>query len=282
MGSCTGPEKQGLDLNYAADTDLHSMPSLIDRANTLVLMPHTEYWSTAMRAKVDASVAAGTKLASFGGNQIYWRIDPMSSSLTGPDREYEIFRTGDTSRFRDPPDANPEQNLLGAMFGCMHMDGAATPNDTWLWQGIAKTSIPHLAQGEVDSVQEQYPMPAGLQVLTTMTLDACNRNDDPRADIVAVDSGSGGRVFHASTFSWVCMLHGYCPWTGWTPTTTAQLQVGQATMNIFSWLDSGTVEAPQSLTAERSGLRSFKAQRQGELRPLSGMPRLEPPFEEEM
>jgi hypothetical protein len=272
-------EKQGFDLNYAADTDLHGRPYLVDRADTLVLMPHTEYWSTSMRATTDTAVANGKNLASFGGNQIYSRINPMPSPLTGADREYEIFRTGDTSRFRDAPDAHPEQILLGAMFGCMHMDGAATPNSSWLWQGVRRDVIPHLAQGEVDNVHNQYQKPIGLQVLTTIPLDVCNSSDEPRMDIVAVDSGAGGRVFNASTHSWVCMLYGYCPWAGWSPTSTAQVQIGQATMNVFSWLDHGTAGPALRGAEQNDRLAEFKHQQIGTLNPLSGMPPLEPPYE---
>ena len=271
-------EKQRFDLNYAADADIHGKPHLVDHSGTVVLMPHTEYWSTAMRKTTDAAVAAGKNLASLGANQIYWRINPQPSTLTGADREFEIFRTGDTSRFRDSPDPNPEQSLLGAMFGCMHMDGAAKPNGTWLWEGVSTGVVPHLAQGEVDYVQPDFSVPAGLQVLSTMPLDVCNRVGEPRADIVAVDSGTGGRVFNASTHAWVCMLYGRCPWAGWAPTSTAMVQIGQATMNVFSWLDAGTAVSSLAPTAGNERLAAFRAQRIGTLSPSSGMPPLEPPL----
>jgi hypothetical protein len=154
-------------------------------------MPHTEYWSVAMRRAVDSDVASGKKLASLGANQIYWRINPKSSPPTGADREYEIFRTGDTSRFRDSPDPHPEQSLLGAMFGCMHMDDSGTPNNTWLWRGVSKSTIPHLAQGEVDHVQDEFPKPDGLEVLTT-TGPSCSRSPNPRTAAASTTSGSNG------------------------------------------------------------------------------------------
>jgi hypothetical protein len=270
-------EKQGYDLNYAADSDLHGRAYLADRAATLVLMPHTEYWSTAMRMTTDDAVAGGMNLASFGANQAYWRINPKPSTVTGADREFEIFRTGDTSLFRVAPDPNPEQSLLGAMFGCKLMDAAATPNDTWLWEGVSRSAVPHLAQGEVDYVHDGFHQPAGLDVLTTLTFPVCNRPGELRMDIVAVESGTGGRVFNASTHSWVCMLYGHCPWSGWVPTSAAQVQMGQATMNVFSWLDSGTAAALSG--SDGSRLAAFRSQRIGTLRPLSGMPPLEPPVE---
>jgi hypothetical protein len=265
-------EKQGFDQNYIADTDLDSMPGFYDRANTMVLLSHTEYWSTAMRQTVDAGIAQGRNLASMGANQLYWRINPQASSLTGTDREFEIFRTGDTARFRDEPDPHPEQAVLGAMFGCMHMDGTGTPNNTWLWQGVAKAPIPHLAQGEVDKVIPDFPVPAGVQVLTTIPLDACNSVGEVKADIVAVVHPSGSRVFNASTHSWNCMLNGACPY-GWVPSSAAQTQLGQATMNAFSWIGEAQA-ADSSPTSFR-----FKPQVIGVLRPTSGMPPLEPPVE---
>jgi hypothetical protein len=265
-------EKQGFDLNFAADTDLESLPEIYDRANTMVLLSHTEYWSAAMRRTVDAGVARGKNLASLGANQVYWRIKPQASPLTGADREFEIFRTGDTGRFRDAPDPHPEQSLLGAMYGCMHMDGTGTPNDTWLWQGVARTPIAHLGQGEVDKVIPDFPIPAGVQILTTIPLDACNFTGAVKADIVAHIHPSGGRIFNAGTHSWNCMLNGACPY-GWVPTSTAQTQLGQATMNAFSWI--GEADA-----ADRSATSfKYKPQVVGVLDPLSGMPALEPPVE---
>jgi hypothetical protein len=98
--------------------------------------------------------------------------------------------------------------------------------------------------------------------------------------IVAVDNGTGGRVFNASTHSWACMLYGHCPWATWAPTTTAQVQIGQPTMNAFSWLDAG--RALSALGADARGpLAVFRSQRIGELRPLSGMPALEPPLDQD-
>jgi hypothetical protein len=269
-------EKQGYDLTYAADTDMHTMPQMVDRAKTLVLLSHTEYWSTAMRATADTAVASGKNLVSLGANQIYNRINPKASTLTGVDREYEIFRSGDTSRFRDAPNPNPEQALLGAMYGCQHMTvGTGTPNDTWLWQGVSKTPIAHLAAGETDQVLSAYSMPAGVQILTSVPIDACNVAGDPHIDIVAYVAPGGGKVFNASTHSWNCMLAGACPY-GWTPTATAVTQMGQATRNIFTWIDT---PATSTATVLRSTdkLPGYTPQVVGKVAPTSGMPSLDEP-----
>jgi hypothetical protein len=259
-------EKQGYDLTYAADTDLNAKPQLYNNAKTLVLLSHSEYWSTAMRAVADNGVAAGKNLVSLGANQIYTRINLKPSSLTGADREYEVFRSGDTSRFRDAPNPNPEQSLLGSMFGCMHMTvGTATPNDSWLWQGVSKTPIPHLAAGEVDKVQSAYGIPAGNEILTTIPVDACNTPEQPYADIVARSTPSGGKVFNAGTHAWNCLLIGSCPY-GWTASSESPTQIGQATRNIFNWVNTLAAPSPPQVT--------------GVMTPSPGMPALDAPSED--
>jgi len=232
-------EKQGLDVNYATDMDLHSK-SLYDHTKTLVLMAHSEYWSTAMRAKVDTAVTQGKNLASFGGNQMYWRVNPKPSTLTGVDREYEIFRTGDTNQFRLATPPAPEQKILGSMFGCMHMDDTLTPNNSWLWNGVDKTPILHYARGETDQVFKTFDQPSGLQVLTSVPLTQCGVGTNPlRADLTAVIHPGGGRVFNASTHAWGCILGGSCSGTA-PPTPLAQQQLSQATLNVFAWINAGT------------------------------------------
>jgi hypothetical protein len=74
------------------------------------------------------------------------------------------------------------------------------------------------------------------------------------------------------------MLYGHCPWAGWAPTSTAMVQIGQATMNVFSWLDAGTAVSSLAPTAGNERLAAFRAQRIGTLSPSSGMPPLEPPL----
>jgi hypothetical protein len=75
------------------------------------------------------------------------------------------------------------------------------------------------------------------------------------------------------------MLYGHCPWSDWNPTSTAPVQIGQATMNVFSWLDSGTAVADPRRSDPGDPLAVFERQRIGTLMPLSGLPPLEPPIE---
>ncbi len=234
-------ERQGFDMNYATDIDLHTRP-LYDKTKTLILMAHTEYWSATMRDRVDTALTQSKNLASFGANQMYWRINPKPSTTTGADREYEIFRTAatetNTFRYATPTQpAKPEQSVLGSMFGCMHMDDQLVPNSTWLWQGVTdKTPLAHYFQGETDQVMAGFPVPAGSQLLGSSPLKACDVGANPaRADVTAVIHPGGGRVFNASTHTWGCSLGGKCVY--FTPTPLAMQQLSQATMNVFSWLD---------------------------------------------
>jgi hypothetical protein len=278
-------EKQGLDMAYAADIDMHGHAEFLDQVTTLVVLTHAEYVSVPARTSIDTAVARGLNLVHLGGNGFFWRINPVSSPLTGSDREHEIFRTGYTGRFRDDPDPNPEQNLLGAMFGCMLVDGTTRPNATWLWQGVVAKGLPHLPYGEVDEVKENFPSPRGAQILTTTPLTTCYNlsGNELRSDIMGVDDGQGGRVFSASTQAWVCSLIGQCYWN-WSVTPEMSVAIGQATRNVLAWVTSGTSPgtAPSGSpeTAAYDRLRAYQQQHIEHVRPLSSMPPLEPPDED--
>jgi hypothetical protein len=278
-------EKQRLDLTYAADIDLHARPALLDRVRVLVLLAHTEYWSVPMRLAVDEAVASRLHLISLGANNIYWQIKPGDSPLTGPVREHEIFRTGDTGTFRS--NGNPEQSLFGEMYGCYGADGTTRPNGGWLWQGVTATALPHAVHGENDEIKENYPVPAGTRALTTTPLLACKNPAANQlvAQSVSVDDGTGGKVFDAGSQSWICMLVARCPWGTWTATSTSAIAIGQAVRNVLAWVDRGTTTAPatsatdlvRAPTSPRDRLQAHVEQAPGPVTPRSGLPKLDPP-----
>jgi hypothetical protein len=274
MGFIWWASKQNLDIQPAADVDLHTMPMLLSQSKVLVLLSHSEYWSPKTRASVDSARAAGLKILNLGANQGYWRIKPVSSTVTGVSREHEIFRTGETARFRDPPDPHPEQLLLGSMYGCVGADGTTTPSGGWLWQGVAPTPLPHLPFREVDQVRQDFPQAPGTTVLTSTKLSACGHEDPSEwvADIVSVDDGLQGRVVSMSTLGWVCALIASCPW-GYSVSPEMAIAVGQATLNATSWLDTGASPAAQ-VTETR--LERYRGQRVGWVSPTTGMPHLDP------
>ena len=67
-------EKQGLDVTYASDLDLHARPNLVRNHRALISLDHDEYWSTGMRDAATAARAAGVNIAFLGANAIYRHI----------------------------------------------------------------------------------------------------------------------------------------------------------------------------------------------------------------
>lgn len=265
-------EKQGLDMDYITDMQVHYNPETID-GSTLVIPGHPEYWSPNMRATLTGKIAAGTNLLSMSANSIYWQIKPTST------REFEAFKGtyGLQTTFRTPPPAGPgqpEQSIFGAMyFGCYQVDGTTVADDeSWLWTAVTPgTQIPHLPAAEVDRQVADQPIPAGTTVLDTTPLTKCSgRTATPEEvmQVTAVDAGGGaGRIFHGASIGWACALSDQCVAYGspYSVTTAGALAVGQATLNAMAWLDTG-VTAPTTL-AERT-----QRQKVGELRLKGGLP----------
>lgn len=142
-------EGDGLEFDYAVNSDLETIPGLLDGYNTVVLVGHDEYWSAPERAAVESHVAGGGRLVSFSGNTIFWRVRRSTgthgpvmvchkyASLGSPDgaepgdlAEADPVHPGPlTGMWADPAVGEPEWTLLGAgsAFGLYHRFGKATP-----------------------------------------------------------------------------------------------------------------------------------------------------------
>ena len=68
-------ETSGYRVDYCTDLDLHRDATLLDGYRLLVSAGHDEYWSDAMRRRVERFVHDGYNAAFFGGNACWWRIE---------------------------------------------------------------------------------------------------------------------------------------------------------------------------------------------------------------
>jgi hypothetical protein len=78
-------ERQGYDVSYIADVDLHSHPDLPLNHHAVLVVGHSEYWSWPMRSSLERARETGVSLGFFCGNCLYWqvRLDPSNGV---PDR----------------------------------------------------------------------------------------------------------------------------------------------------------------------------------------------------
>lgn len=66
-------EREGYELDFITQTDLHYRPELLDPYPCVTIVGHDEYWTREMRLNIEAYVEQGGKLARFGANFL-WQI----------------------------------------------------------------------------------------------------------------------------------------------------------------------------------------------------------------
>ncbi|WP_052721107.1 DUF4082 domain-containing protein [Actinoplanes rectilineatus] len=162
-------ERNGYDVSYTTNIDSDRRGQLIQNHKVFITNGHDEYWSAAQRANVEAARDAGTHLAFFSGNDVYWRTR-YEPSTDGPPTDYrtlvcykETWAETDTldptsewtGTWRDPrfsPPANgggrPENELIGTAYMAnstdLPMTVPAAQGRYRLWRG---TSVADLTSG---------------------------------------------------------------------------------------------------------------------------------------
>jgi len=213
-------ERDGMDVTYWTDIDLHERPELLLAHRSLVLLNHDEYWSTRMRRGAETARAAGVNLANLGANAVYRHIRLESSPL-GPDRRVVCYkiRAEDplngvdnsevTVDWRDPPVSDPESALLGAMYQCygVEADAVVVDPDSWILAGTGLArgdTIPKGVMGEYDRVFAAAPTPGNIQILAHSPV-WCHGKPQ-HADMTYYTASSGAGVFDVASTDWYRVL----------------------------------------------------------------------------
>jgi len=212
-------ESQGLDITYWTDMDLHSRPALVRQHQSLLVLQHDEYWSTAMRSGVTKARAAGVNLAFLGGNAVYWHIRVEDSPL-GDDRRIVCYKSKEadpltgvdddevTVRWAEPPVSRPQSTLLGAMYGCSGVvdeDFVVADPDAWVFEGTGLRQgdvIPGVVNYEVDWIVQRKPTPGNIQILGHSPV-RCGDGKSRFADMTYYTASSGAGVFYAANIGWL-------------------------------------------------------------------------------
>lgn len=67
-------ERNGYDVEFCTDLDLHENPELLSAYTLLLSVGHDEYWTRVMRTAVEDFVHSGGNVAFFSANTCWWRI----------------------------------------------------------------------------------------------------------------------------------------------------------------------------------------------------------------
>ncbi|HSN05381.1 MAG TPA: N,N-dimethylformamidase beta subunit family domain-containing protein [Nitrospira sp.] len=220
-------EKEGYDVTYATNIDVHANPSLLASHKAFLSIGHDEYWSWEMRRHIERARDRGVHLGIFSSNTCYWQIRLEPSRLTGePYRTMVAYKEnapwhdplyGDqnpendhlvTTRWRSAPVNQPEAGLLGTMYleAENPVDGEYVIAEAEAWMlahtGLAKgSSLPGVAGYEVDGLAGSSP--AGTRVVARM----------PAGQLAGAATlyraASGALVFASGSMQWSWGLDDY-------------------------------------------------------------------------
>jgi hypothetical protein len=114
-------EKQGYDVAYVSDIDVHEHFNLM-KARVFLSVGHNEYWSPAMRDDVEGARDAGLNLAFFGSDAVdgvirFAQGDKRSFSTTISDQTWRKNESANKSlNLKRPPHDNPSDSLTGSHY----------------------------------------------------------------------------------------------------------------------------------------------------------------------
>ena len=267
-------EANGYDVSYFTDVDSDRNGTLIKNHQVFMSNGHDEYWSGGQRVNVEAARDAGTNLAFFSGNEIFWKTR-WESSIDGSGTAYRTLvcykethanavidpkdpptwtGTWRDPRFSPPADGGrPENALAGTIF--MVNDGATTAIKVPAADGKMRfwrnTSIANLSPGstatltngtlgyEWDEDLDNGARPAGLFDMSTTTY-----NGAPVLQDYGSTYASGTATHHLTLYrapsGALVFGAGTVQWSWGLDghhdggTTTPNLSMQQATVNLFA------------------------------------------------
>jgi hypothetical protein len=235
-------ERNGYDVSYFSDVDADRFGSLIQNHKVFLSVGHDEYWSYGERAAVEAARDAGTSLAFFSGNEVYWRTR-WENSEDGHATDHRTLvsyketwandkidpTTQWTGTYRDPRfsppatgGASPENALTGTMFMsnsddlAIQVPAALTKYRIWRSSPIfnsatTATLSPHTIGYESDEDLDNGFRPQGLVDLSSTTGATPEYLQDFGTNVAAgttthhitmYRASSGALVFGAGTIQW--------------------------------------------------------------------------------
>ncbi|GAA2109876.1 hypothetical protein GCM10009841_31490 [Microlunatus panaciterrae] len=265
-------EANGYDVSYSTGIDTERRGNLIKNHKTFMSVGHDEYWSGGQRAAVEAARAAGTNLAFFSGNEVFWKTRWENSISTGTasyrtlvsykethanakiDPSPEWTGTWRDPRFSPPSDGGrPENRLTGTIFmvNCCTTDMGVGAADAQLrfWRntrvaaltGNQRTTLGSDILGyEWDESSDNGFRPPGLIFMSTTTENVSSYLQDYGSTYA-----SGTATHHLTLYrdpsGALVFGAGSTQWawglddehaTG--PSSTADIAVQQATVNLLA------------------------------------------------
>jgi hypothetical protein len=258
-------ESLGLDVSYMTDIDHHEHPEALLNHRAVFSMGHDEYYSLTMRDALKSARDRGVNLAFLGANAIYRHIR-FSPSPVGLDRHEINYRrasedplsgTDDvdvTVDWRDPPNNNPESELIGNYYQCnpVKADMVVVNPTNWLFAGTgvaAGQRLPDVVGSEYDRYDPSVPGPPNVEILTHSPLTCQGLPDHADATYYSAPSGAG--VFASGTINFVGHIDVNCQ-----PGNCAGRVLGRVMENLLAAFGRGPAGLIHPSDPNRSDVRS--------------------------
>jgi hypothetical protein len=208
-------EKQGLDINYVTDFDVHSDSQVFANTSTIIVGGHSEYWTEAMRAHFESAVAQGKNLLVFGGNTAYAKTDIEGRKISGRTPYRELGK--------------PESLLLGSQYFALGIKKDLISNNAWPFSILGKDAVIKNIYGyEADTAMGSTG--PGVQVLARAAISPTEKGYVAMSTYYLAPSGAA--VINMGTNAWVCAIANRCPW-GHTFDSQAQIQIQKVTSAVL-------------------------------------------------
>ncbi len=201
-------EEHGYPYDCCTDVELHDGTIDLGMYRAIVSFGHHEYWTPAMRERIDAYVASGGNVAFFGGNTCWFRAQYDETQPA-------VRRDG---RWLD----DPEWKTTGVSYACGggKWIGPRPPSGYrvcaakhWIYDGLPVAdnetfgALERLLGYECDAA----PPSSDLEILAEASLEEWDVSDGS-GELSATASATlgirknGGQVFTASTVDWARVL----------------------------------------------------------------------------
>jgi methionine-rich copper-binding protein CopC len=276
-------EQNGYDMSYVSGLDIHSDANLITKHKVFLSVGHDEYWSKEQRDHVLAARDAGTNLAFFSGNEVYWktRWEESQDGSHTPNRTLVCYKdtwantqidpVTPTATWRDPRFGDlghgPENSLTGTMYKANYADlpikVSATEGKLRMWRNTSLDSLTsgstqalaaHTVGYESDEDVDNGYRPAGLIRMSTTTGSTPEYLTDFGNTVVSgttthhvtqYRAASGALVFSAGSVQWAWGLDSHHDGNGDNPDS----RMRQATVNILADMDAPATTIASGLVA---------------------------------
>jgi N,N-dimethylformamidase beta subunit-like, C-terminal/Fibronectin type III domain len=226
-------EKNGYDVSYSTDLDTHTGADPLTNHDAFLVVGHDEYWTKAMRDRVEAAIAAGVNVGFLAGNESYWQIRLEPSAAGVPDRVMvgykdfagcdcppgpdPVWRKDDhvlTALWRDPLVGRPETQMMGVMFGgeANNANYVVKNASHWVYAGTGfhdGSVVPGIVGYEYDHYFGGAHTPPGVTVLSDSPVINGETDKPDTANSTIYTAKSGARVFAAGTIQWGWGLDGF-------------------------------------------------------------------------